>query len=330
MPLLEKIGIVLATYNPNLEYFKKQIKSIQNQTWKNWICHIVDDCSLSIYQAAITKLTAHDSRFICHFHSSNVNHYYNFERGLQYCLEDKSITAISLADQDDIWYVEKLTVLLDKLRLEQAVLVHSDLELINSNDETIHPSAWNFEARNPEKLSLELLLLRNVFTGCSLLFCTSLLPDILPFPPQTKISWYHDWWIALVAVHKGNIVHIHQSLVRYRIHETNNVGVVQDSGKLYRELLVFFRKKFKIAGNSYLVRRDLSQAFYTRFYQPIDQGSYSNPFDDQKLDFGLNIFPLFYTSLLRSYNSEGIVLRLGLLKILFDIQKISKILWKRQ
>lgn len=163
-----------------------------------------------------------------------------------------------------------------------------------------------------------------------MLFCSSLLPYILPFPPQSKISWYHDWWIALVAVHKGKIVHIHEPLVRYRIHNANNVGVVQNSGKLHQELLGFFRKKFQIEGNGYLVRRDLSQAFYTRFYQQINQGSYINPFDEGKLDFGYNIFRLLYQSLRRGYNSEGVALRVGLLKIIFDVQKIYKLVWKRQ
>jgi glycosyltransferase involved in cell wall biosynthesis len=326
MQRVEKIGIVLATYNPNLEYLQKQINSIKHQTCKNWICHIVDDCSLTKYQVGIKRIIAYDPRFICHFHSNNVNHYYNFERGLQYCLEDKSITAIAFADQDDIWQPEKLTVLLEQLRLNSAVLVHSDLELINSDDETIHPSAWQFESRKPEKLSLELLLLRNVVTGCSLLFCTSLLPDILPFPPQTNIGWYHDWWIALVAAHKGEIVHIHQPLVSYRIHDANNVGVVQNSGRLHQEIWELFRKKLQIAGNGYLVHRDLSQAFYNRFYLE----NYQNPFDDQKLDFGLNIFSLFYQSLRQGYNSEGVAFRVGLLKILFDLQKVYQLICKRQ
>ncbi|WP_414526883.1 glycosyltransferase family 2 protein [Nodularia chucula] len=325
MQSVEKIGIVLATYNPNPEYFEKQINSIKNQSYKNWICHIVDDCSLTKYQVGIKKLIAYDPRFICHFHSDNLNHYYNFERGLQYCVEDQSITAIALADQDDIWRSDKLTVLLEKLRLESAVLVHSDLELIDSHDKTTHPSAWEFEGRKPEKLSPQFLLLRNVITGCSLLFCTSLLPQILPFPPQSQIGWYHDWWIALVAAHQGKIAHIHQPLVRYRIHNANNVGVVQDSGKLHRELLHLFRKNFQIAGNGYVVHRDLSQAFYNRFYAEINQSSYSNPFDDQKIDFGVNIFRLFYQSLAIGYNSEGVALRVGLLKIIFDIKKILQI-----
>jgi glycosyltransferase involved in cell wall biosynthesis len=64
MQRVEKIGIVLATYNPNLEYLQKQINSIKHQTWKNWICHIVDDCSLTKYQVGIKRIIAYDPRFI--------------------------------------------------------------------------------------------------------------------------------------------------------------------------------------------------------------------------------------------------------------------------
>ncbi|MHC5831529.1 MAG: hypothetical protein ACYT04_90070, partial [Nostoc sp.] len=55
---------------------------------------------------------------------------------------------------------EKLEILLAELRSQQVLLVHSDLKLINSDDETIHPSTWDFEGRNPEKATVELLLLR--------------------------------------------------------------------------------------------------------------------------------------------------------------------------
>ena len=68
MQLTEKIAIVLATYNPNLEYFKKQIQSIKNQSYQNWICHIVDDCSQMKYQIPIQKIIAEDTRFTWHFH----------------------------------------------------------------------------------------------------------------------------------------------------------------------------------------------------------------------------------------------------------------------
>ena len=214
---------------------------------------------------------------------------------------------------------------MEKLRSETAVLVHSDLEMIDSNDQIINHSTWKFEARNPEKLSTNLLLLRNVVTGCSVLFCTSIIQDILPFPPQEKILWYHDWWIALVASHKGKIGHINQPLIQYRIHSTNNVGVTQEAGKIHRELLTWIGKKFKIRGNSYFVHRDFGKVFYERFKQELDILKWTNPFDDQHFDFGIKILKLLYRSTLCGYNSQGIALRIWILKVLFDIQKITDI-----
>jgi glycosyltransferase involved in cell wall biosynthesis len=327
MLMPEKIGIILATYNPQLEYFQKQIHSIQNQTWQNWVCYIVDDCSLLESQAAIQKIVGDDSRFICHFHDCNLKHYYNFERGLQYCVQEQTITAISFCDQDDIWQADKLEILLNKLRSEQALLVHSDLELINSNDQTIHPSTWDYEGRKPEEATVELLLLRNVITGCSLLFCSSLLSKILPFPHQDDVGWHHDWWVALVAIQIGKIIHIRQPLVRYRLHNSNTVGAMQNAGKINNELMLWISKKYRITGKSYLIHCNLSKAFHKRFNQELGSGWF-NPFDDKRLDFGLGILQLLYQSRQRSYGAEGIAVRIWIFKLLFDLKQIQKYLFK--
>ncbi|MEH2305898.1 glycosyltransferase family 2 protein [Nostoc sp.] len=327
MQVKEKIGIVLATYNPQLEYFQKQIQSIQNQTWCNWICHIVDDCSQPEYQTAIKEIVGNDSRFIFHFHSDNLKHYYNFERGLEYCIQDHTVTAISFSDQDDIWQPEKLEVLLKTLRAEHALLVHSDLELINSDDQTINPSTWDFEGRNPEKTTVELLLLRNVVTGCSLLFSSSLVPYILPFPQQDEIGWHHDWWVALVAIQKGKIAHIRQPLVRYRLHSCNAVGAMQNAGNFCTEFMLWFSKKYKITGKSYIIHSKLSKVFQARLYHQLDSNWY-NPFDDRQLDFGWGILKLCYQSFKAGYHSEGIALRILIFKILFDIQRVQNYIFK--
>jgi glycosyltransferase involved in cell wall biosynthesis len=321
--MTEKIGIILATYNPNLQYLRKQIQSVQNQSYNNWVCHLVDDCSQLDYQTKIQNIIGSDDRFICHFHSHNLQHYHNFERGLQYCAEDSTITAIAFADQDDIWTVDKLAISLEKLRSQGALLVHSDLQLIDGEDKVISLSAWNFEGRQPEKATPELLLLRNVVTGCSVLFCSSLLPHILPFPPQKTIGWHHDWWVALIAAQRGKIVHIRQPLIYYRIHGANTVGLMTDYGKFYRELIVWCQKKFRITNNSYLIHAGLSQAFSHRLREELEPDWY-NPFDEKTLDFGFGILRLCYRSLKAGYGSEGVGLRIWVGKVLFDMNIIRQ------
>ncbi|MBD1861396.1 MULTISPECIES: glycosyltransferase [Trichocoleus] len=323
MPGPEKIAIVLATYNPNPAYFRQQIQSIQSQTWRNWVCHIVDDRSQPESQQLIRDTVGSDNRFICHFHPQNLNSYHNFERGLQSVATDSTVTAIAFADQDDIWQDHKLSLLLETLRAEQALLVHSDLELIDGSDRTLHASAWEFESRHPEKLTAELLLLRNTVTGCSVLFCATLLSSVLPFPPQVEVNWYHDVWVAIVAAQLGKVAHVRQPLVRYRIHGSNTIGVVRDAGKLYRELIVWLSKKCRITGKSYLIHRNLSQAFYLRFQQS-NNPEWQDPFSDRRLDFGLGILRLGWQSWQAGYGSEGIALRIWALKLLFDLRKLRQ------
>jgi glycosyltransferase involved in cell wall biosynthesis len=319
----EKIAIVLATYNPNPHYFHQQIASIQAQTWQNWVCHVVDDCSQPESQQMIQTLVSQDDRFICHFHPQNLNSYHNFERGLEYVGADSTITAIAFADQDDIWQPNKLEVLLKTLRTEQALLVHSDLELIDGSDRTLHASAWEFESRQPEKLTAEFLLLRNTVTGCSLLFCASLLSSMLPFPPQAEVHWYHDVWAAIVAAQLDKVAHVRQPLVRYRIHGSNAVGVVRDAGMFYRELIVWLSKKCRITGKSYLIHRNLSRAYYLRFQQQTNP-SWRDPFSDRYLDFGFGILRLAWKSWRSGYGSEGIAFRIWALKVLFDFKKLRQ------
>lgn len=328
---MEKIAIILATYNPVKEYFHKQIQSIQMQSWQNWICYLVDDSSHPEYQDMIREVVGGDERFILHFHGQNLGAYHNFERGLKYCLEDKNISAIAFADQDDIWLIEKLECMLKSLRANQALLVHSDLEIIDGQDRVINASAWNFERRKPTKLTVEFLLLRNVVTGCSMLFCVSLLADILPFPTQEvlhglKTGWYHDWWVALVAAQKGKVISIPETLVKYRIHGKNTVGLTQSYGSLRQEIITWINKKFSFSDNSYIIHNQLSKAFQQRFYYRLND--WSNPFSEDKFDFGMGIILLGYRSWQAGYGSEGLVVRLWLGKLIFDCQKILNLILK--
>jgi glycosyltransferase involved in cell wall biosynthesis len=315
----EKIAIVLATYNPDSQYLAKQLASIRQQTWRNWFCYVVDDCSTAECQEKIQTLVGNDPRFSCHFHEKNVGSYHNFERGLQYCALDETIGAIAFSDQDDIWHPEKLKTLLQSMRSSHALLAHSDLLVVNEQEQVIHPSCWEYEGRNPEKLTPELLLLRNTVTGCALIFCASLLPQVLPFPIQRRPAWHHDLWVALAAAKLGTIAHLRQPLVAYRLHDSNSIGAVKDAGKLGKELTVWAEKKFRVTGNSYIIHHDLSQAFYGRFAPDAP-----NPFDDRSLDFGLGILRLGWRSYWTGYGSEGITLRIFLLKFLFDLNRLLK------
>ncbi len=319
----EKIGVVLATYNPDLQHLDKQLKSIQGQSWTKWVCHICDDASQLNLTNFLSQYSQQDQRFICHFHQENLGVNHNFERGLKYLQNDPEITQIAFCDQDDIWHQEKLMQLIKALEKENAILAHSDLEIIDGEDKTIHSSAWQYENRQPEKLNPQLLLLRNTVTGCTIMFNRSLLTHILPFPKQSQPDgWYHDHWVALVASHHGRIAHFQKALVKYRQHSNNTVGIQKDTGTIRQEIALWLGKKGRLTLKSYKVHLNLSKAFYQRFYPQSDQKTI-NPFSNQRLDFGLSILKLGIYSTLVGYGSQGNTLRLVVNKFIFDCLKIK-------
>lgn len=321
------VGIVLATYNSNTDFLEKQIESIIGQDFEHWLCLIADDASTDSTIDSIKSLTQVDKRFVCHFYKVNVGSYLNFERGLDFFRQKSEITHIAFADQDDIWRTDKLSSLLWAAETSQASLIHSDLALINSSSEVIYPSVWQYENRKPERITPNLLLLRNTVTGCSMLFSSSLIPEVLPFPKQRHSGdWYHDHWVALVAAHYGHITHLRVPLVQYRQHGSNTVGAQKHTGTLRKELSLWLSKKCRLTLKSYRIHRDLSQCFYQRFYPAANQKKI-NPFSDKRLDFGFSILVLGLKSLLVGYGSQGITLRLLVNKFIFDGLKVGR--WLR-
>ncbi len=333
IPATTQVGIVLATYNCDRGHFAQQVASIQAQDFSQWRCLITDDGSESDLRAFIAELIAHDSRFIFHIQKQNLGSYHNFEYGLSVFQTDEAITHIAFADQDDIWEPQKLTRLLTEMRNTRALLVHSDLSLIDNQGHLKHPSVWQYEQRQPEKLDAELLLLRNTVTGCATVIASQLAADALPFPPQQQSGdWYHDHWLALVAAQTGKIAHVREPLVQYRQHGENAVGAEKYAGSIRTEMTQWIAKKGQLTLQSYRIHRDLSQAFFQRYYSH-EVGDRLNPFSDTRLDFGWAIVRLGLRSVWCGYGSQGITLRLWLNKFIFDSRRIGKSLslrWRRQ
>ena len=74
------VAICMATYNPPIDLFKKQISSIVNQTYDNWICIINDDCSEKDIFSKIQNIVSKDELFITKRNPARLGFYYNFEK----------------------------------------------------------------------------------------------------------------------------------------------------------------------------------------------------------------------------------------------------------
>jgi glycosyltransferase involved in cell wall biosynthesis len=64
LPAEPLICVCLATYNPEEDVLRRQIDSIRNQTYTNWICMVQDDWSSNRHYETIRKVIGDDPRFL--------------------------------------------------------------------------------------------------------------------------------------------------------------------------------------------------------------------------------------------------------------------------
>ncbi|HEX3562550.1 MAG TPA: glycosyltransferase [Solirubrobacterales bacterium] len=212
-----RVAICMATYEPPGDLLQIQLESIRQQTHGNWICLISDDRSSDEGLGRLAALTDGDPRFVVSRSESRLGFYRNFERALS--MAPASADFVTFCDQDDRWHPAKLERLLGGIG--DAQLVYSDARIVSPGGELVRPSYWT-ERRN-NYTNYGSLLLANSVTGAASLFRRDLLDDALPFPPRLARA-FHDHWLAVVAMSRGQIAYLDEPLYDYVQHGDAVIG----------------------------------------------------------------------------------------------------------
>lgn len=218
-----KVTILLSTYN-GAKYLKEQLESLYLQTYKNFDIIVRDDGSSDESYNILRSYPV----YILPSSKENVGVIKSFSLLLEYALQNTTSDFFMFCDQDDIWKKDKIEKMLLKIKesgytqISKPVLIHSDLEIVNSNLNTIHRSFFQYNKLNPTKNRLNYLLMQNIITGCSLMINRELAQIAAPIPNSAIM---HDWWLGLVACKFGRIICLNESLVKYRQHNNNTIGV---------------------------------------------------------------------------------------------------------
>lgn len=256
-----KVAIALATYNPNLIYLEEQLDSLRQQSFQDWVCYVSDESTSLEAQAGLKSLLDADPRFILLAgRGERKGVIYNFERALSAIPLD--FEYVCFCDQDDVWRQDKIASLVEFLKLNpECSLVHSDLRLIDERNQVLAGSCWQREGRAVEGLELSDLILRNVVTGCALMFRRRLLADALPFPKNLRAEYLHDHWLALLARARGPLGQINDVLIDYRQHANNVVGAQKTGlntiGKKVRNLFSLRERGLRAIASRRRVAQDL-------------------------------------------------------------------------
>lgn len=250
----EKIDILLATYNSNLDFLKEQINSILNQTYKNISLIISDDNSSNIKVKEILKeYEKKDNRIKLYLQEKNMGYIKNFE----FLLKSSTANYIMFSDHDDIWYENKVELSFKELITKNLDLVYCNSKQIDEKGNVIQENYFKYKNVPLINKKNHLAISRCIGIGCSQIVTKNVKEKMIPFKKEVMA---HDWLASFVANEGKGIGYIVKPLFDYRLHDTNVFGgrsLAQnlskwknDNGKSYNSYLKY--RKEKVIDMAYL------------------------------------------------------------------------------
>lgn len=214
------VDILLASYNGE-KYIAQQIDSILSQTYSNWMLYINDDCSSDDTVKIIERYSKqYPDKIIYTVNDKNSG---NAGTNFFNMIKKSKADIIMTCDQDDVWLNDKVENCVNALKGEnEPTLVHTDLKLIDADNNIINDSMMKLQHINPHRNSTNKLIVQNTVTGCTMAFNRAL-ADIIKIPKGQPV---HDWYIAVVASLFGKIKFIDKADILYRQHSDNYCGAV--------------------------------------------------------------------------------------------------------
>lgn len=181
------VSVVMPNYNGK-RFLAETVKSVQNQTYKNFELIVVDDCSTDDSIEIIREFAGQDDRIILIENSENHGVSYVRNLGIQKAVGEY----IALLDNDDLWEPDKLERQIEIAR-SGAEVVYCSYDFIDENGITIKRPFIV-----PGKATFKSMLSSSVIS-CSTAFIKS---DILKQHPFNDSFYHEDYvlWMELLKL----------------------------------------------------------------------------------------------------------------------------------
>ena len=232
-----QISILMAVYEPRMDWLREQLLSLNAQTYPNLKLHVRDDCSPTVSYDAIQSCVKDCIRafpYEIKRNEKNLGSNGTFELLTQEADGDY----FAYCDQDDVWLPEKLVVLQKRMEESSSELVCSDMYIIDGEGKQVADSITKVRRHHVFHSGTDLapeLLVSNFVTGCTMLVRAGCAKEAVPFCPYMV----HDHYLALWCAQHGRIHSVGESLIRYRVHQTNQTGLM--TGVTSRETYYILR-----------------------------------------------------------------------------------------
>ena len=226
---MANISVAMTTYNGS-KYIIKQLDSLKNQSRKIDELVICDDCSTDNTVELVNDYIKSNNLEGWNIYSNenNLGFINNFKQAIKKTTGD----IIFLCDQDDEWCVNKISTMTDIIeKNNQVKLLSCSLTFIDENCKPYTPSnipSWyqKMISTSPEEITpIDFINIcnSNFAPGCTMCFTREICDKYCNMDYEYELP--HDWLIALIASVDNGYYHLNTSLINYRIHSSNAIGV---------------------------------------------------------------------------------------------------------
>lgn len=222
--VLPRVTVVMPTYN-GAQYLSEQLDSILSQEGVEISLVVIDDASKDGSWAVVSDYAARYPSIKAIHNPKNLG----LIRTLKTLFHHIGGDYFALADQDDIWDIDKLIRSIRHMNASGVSLVYSDVRTIDGEgrllqDRYLHHSKMTpYEGRDPIPF-----VFRNPAIGHTMVG-TAALRDMLIAMPETILTQEH-WVIACACAAQG-VAFLDTPLGSYRQHGFNVVGARLSTGK---------------------------------------------------------------------------------------------------
>ena len=227
------ISVCMCTYNGE-RYVEEQLDSIRMQTCVPDEVVICDDCSTDntvfIVRSYIEKYGLQDSwKLIC----NNVNK--GYPTNFYYCMSKSKGDLVFLADQDDLWKLDKIEKMLQVMKKYPSIEVLSCcLRAIDENGLEIRGilAPKGMDSDEVHSVSISEVLYKDCWAGMTLVYRNEFYKQIQERVENSRLP--HDRAIWTIAADRGSFYQLDSTLAFHRRHGSNACEEEHRVSKLMR------------------------------------------------------------------------------------------------
>ena len=221
------VSIITPVYNAE-RFLSDTIKSVQNQTYKNWEILLIDDCSKDNSAQIIKEFQKYDNRTKYIKLKKNSGASVSRNEGIR----NAKGRFIAFVDSDDIWKPEKLEIQIKYMLKENLGFTFTSYRYMKENGELT-----NKIAKAPSKINYNGLL-KNTIIGCSTVVIDREIVDYFEMPLVRRGQDTATW---LQILRKEKYAYgIEQDLVNYRLVgeslSSNKIKALKRTWNTYRNV----------------------------------------------------------------------------------------------